>query len=112
MKTLKLEPGKTQEVYRNIGYCYINKKDYDNSIQYFMKCLNIDSLDVKSVLGLCLAYFEKNDIDSAKKYMNKAKDIEPSIKEGKVNISNMMFEEYNLGETYKKKVIKLVEELK
>ncbi len=51
--------------YEGIGYCYFQKKDYLNSVDYFKKSLEADNSSFNAYLSFASAYVNLNKLDEA-----------------------------------------------
>ncbi|CAF1094237.1 unnamed protein product [Didymodactylos carnosus] len=80
------------DIYKNLGYCYMRKTEYEQSIQYLLKSLEIkekyfpnDQLEVARLnndIGFC--YLKMNTNDLSLNYYNKA-PVETYEKEGSID---------------------------
>jgi len=77
--TIKLLPSYF-DAYYNLGVIYGNKGDIDNAIDYFTKALYIKETD-EVYLKRSLAYRLKNDMKKALEDLEKARRLNPSLKE-------------------------------
>jgi len=63
----------------NEGIEHVEKKEFEPAIESFKRCLKTDSEDSKAMVGLCIAYSGLMDIDTAREYYEKLKDIDPYL---------------------------------
>jgi len=56
--------------------------DTVSAINNFNQCLELKPDNIDAILGLALIYFYKNDLDNAKPYIKKAKELNDNLKLG------------------------------
>lgn len=61
------------------GKEYIEKQDFQPAIESFKRCIEEDPEDAKAYVGLCIAYSGVMDLDTARQYYEKLKDIDPYL---------------------------------
>lgn len=61
----------------NKGIEFYQKKDYDKTIEYFLKVININSDDYEANFFLGLSYAEKGDFKKAVEYYQKSTNVYP-----------------------------------
>ena len=104
---LKINPIKI-EALNNLGWAYLHFRNYTESLKYFEKALNIDSLEKGVLLGYALALYL-----SEKKYesdinLKKLIKLQPEFKNGMSGLEAMKEENYvftNDDETNIKKML-------
>ena len=97
--------------YDNIGYCYFEMMDYSNALKNFIYCLEKDSSKFDSMIGLSMTYYNLKKFDKSKFWMNKAIDLEPRMKKGKVGIDEIAKNGYSYSNekiTLLKKIFELM----
>lgn len=107
----KVNPGNAI-VYDNIGYCYLEKDEWANAIENFQECLNIEEKNFDAILGMSLAYYNKNDIKSAGRYFKEAENIEPILKAGMTGISDLEKSGYSYSDKQEETLRKMFNELR
>ena len=66
------------KVYRDMGIIHYNfKEDYPKAIQYYKKSLLLNPNNIKTYLGLTIAYMKNKQIEEAEKVVEEAEKIEP-----------------------------------
>ncbi|HLC72945.1 MAG TPA: glycosyltransferase [Candidatus Nanoarchaeia archaeon] len=66
------------KVYRDMGIIHYNfKEDYPKAIQYYKKSLLLNPNNIKTYLGLAIAYMKNKQIEEAAKTVEEAEKIEP-----------------------------------
>jgi protein O-mannosyl-transferase len=72
----------TAELYTNLGNCYLEKGENDHAIEKFSGGLLINGSDLDAVLGMMVAYYNKNDMATAKGYLTQAMSLYPDLNQG------------------------------
>jgi tetratricopeptide (TPR) repeat protein len=80
-KVLTLSPD-NKSALDNLGYCYLANGDYSSALENFNKCSILQPDYIDAILGVTLAYYYKNDLMNAKKYLDRAKELKPILKQG------------------------------
>ncbi len=68
------------DAWKNLGSSYGSKKEYDKSINAFLKAVELDPNNAEINYFLGLTYQFKGDMLSANKYLNRAYELNPSLK--------------------------------
>ncbi len=68
----------------NLGNLYLLLNDYDNSLKYYKKALNLDNTDENIYYNITLLYIKEKLYDKALKYCKKALEINPDFQ--KINL--------------------------
>lgn len=93
--------------YDNLGHAYLRSKDYSNAVSSYRKCIELDSKRFSAMLGLAEAYYETEDAEKSKHYLDEAKTIEPRLSEGMSGIEKLEKEGWNFSEEDKLELTKL-----
>ncbi|MBS3144279.1 glycosyltransferase [Candidatus Woesearchaeota archaeon] len=76
------------KVYRDMGIIHYNfKEDYPKAIQYYKKSLLLNPNNIKTYLGLAIAYMKNKQIEEAAKTVEEAEKIDPYNQEI-INLKN------------------------
>ncbi len=67
------------EKYFGKGKEYVDKQDFQPAIESFKRCIEEDPEDAKAYVGLCIAYSGVMDLDTAREYYEKLKDLDPYL---------------------------------
>jgi len=72
----------TAEFYDNIGNCFLEKGENDHAIDKFSAGLLINESDLDAVLGMIVAYYNKNDMVTANGYFTQALSLDQRLNLG------------------------------
>ncbi|MCP4716565.1 MAG: tetratricopeptide repeat protein [Deltaproteobacteria bacterium] len=86
-ETFRAHPNHTNALL-NIGYCYLQIKQFDKAIAYFKKYLEVIPYAAKGHNNLAIAYFSKKDYDNAIIHYKKSSELDPSYAEPHFNLGN------------------------
>ena len=67
------------EKYFGRGKKYVEKQDFQPAIESFKRCIEEDPEEAKAYVGLCIAYSGVMDLDTAREYYEKLKDLDPYL---------------------------------
>jgi tetratricopeptide (TPR) repeat protein len=70
------------KVLANLGYCFLATGDFSAALENFNKSLALQPEKIDAILGICLAYYYKNDLVNAKKYLDCAATLKPALMQG------------------------------
>ncbi|UKN03403.1 tetratricopeptide repeat protein [Paracrocinitomix mangrovi] len=89
--TLKSIDSTWYKPYYNLGYIHLIMTDeYDSAIYYFQECTKWDPTNFEAYNNLGLSWEKKGDVLNAKKYYQKAIDINPNFQLAKDNLNALM----------------------
>ncbi|MCX6159129.1 MAG: tetratricopeptide repeat protein [Ignavibacteriae bacterium] len=109
----------------NLGWSYLEnyyswilstkrglEKDINNSVQYFLKALELRPNDLDVLIGLSSAFYIYDKENKCKEYLKKAFSVEPKLKSGfnKVNVLENMG--YFYSETEKRLISEMFDKMK
>ena len=80
-KAISKQPSYYQQAYNNAGYVYLQQGKIDLAIKYFNKCLAIEDKFLAPNLNLALLYYENGDQEKAILYLERAKELAPSLQD-------------------------------
>jgi tetratricopeptide (TPR) repeat protein len=81
LRGLKID-SHTPELYTNLGDCLLEKGENDHAIEKFSSGLLLNESDLNAVLGMIVAYYNKNDMVTAKGYLTQALSLDPRLNHG------------------------------
>jgi|GEM_PF-3394248 len=76
-KDVKRDP--VAQKYFDEGKEYVEKKEFQPAIESFKRCILEDPEDSISYIGLCIAYSGVMDLETAREYYEKLKDVDPYL---------------------------------
>ncbi len=80
-KSIELNPEK-YDVYDNIGFCYLEIRNFVDAENSFNKCYHLNDSNYDALVGLSILYYEIHKYDDSKKWMKLAVEKEPRLGEG------------------------------
>src|SRR5208337_830231 len=80
-KVLAIDPNHRSTL-DNLGYCYLAKNNYSAALEKFKKCIDLQPDLIDALIGITLTYYYQNDLVNAKKYLDRAKEVKPILKQG------------------------------
>ena len=98
--------------YDNLGYFYMDKSDFENSISNFQKCLQRDDKNFDATLGLSMVYYYKGNMGYAGTYLDKAKKLEPLLNKGMNGIAELEKHRYSFSDKKKATLKRIFDEVK
>jgi tetratricopeptide (TPR) repeat protein len=112
-KAISKQPSYYQEAYNNAGYVYLQQGETDLAIKYFNKSIGERDRFVAPNLNLALLYYENGDQEKAILYLERAKELAPSLQD---SIDSVLMSKQKFGvywtEKDKDTMAKMFEELK
>ncbi len=87
-------------IYSNIGYCYMEDNQLENSLKYFKEAVGY-KLEIDQQIGLFTVQYLLKDIPAFEKSLQKAKTIEKRLNEGFKGIQKLEKEGYFYTEKHK-----------
>jgi protein O-mannosyl-transferase len=106
LKGLKIDQN-VAELHNNIGNCLIEKGEDDKAIDEFLKSIMINGADLDAVLGLLVAYYNKNDMVTAKGYLDKAMNIDQKLSYGVKGLQELERSGQILADKKKETLVKI-----
>ena len=74
--------------YYNIGYIHLlMTREYDSSIFYFERATQLDPMYYQAYNNMGFAYEKKGDLNNARKFYQKAVEINPNFQLAKDNLN-------------------------
>lgn len=67
------------EKYFGKGKDYVEEQNFQPAIESFKRCIEEDPEEAKAYVGLCIAYSGVMDLDTARIYYERLKDIDPYL---------------------------------
>lgn len=102
-------------LYENLGRFYLEKGDSVNAGSNFSKCVELDSENFYTPLNISMVYYNNNDKINSKKYLDRAKIIEPRLNRGMDGINELEQEQSGqcrYSDQKKETLKKMFEEMK
>jgi len=102
----------TAELYDNIGNCYLEKGENDHAIDNFQNSLLINESDLDAVLGMIVAYYNKNDLVTAKGYYTQALSIDQKLNLGMKGLEDLEKSGMTLSYRKRETLVKIISSMK
>ncbi len=67
------------EKYFGKGKEYVEKQNFQPAIEAFKRCIEEDPEDAKAYVGLCIAFSGVMDLNTAREYYERLKDLDPYL---------------------------------
>ena len=67
------------ENYFGKGKEYVENQSFQPAIESFKRCIEEDPEEAKAYVGLCIAYSGVMDLNTAREYYEKLKDLDPYL---------------------------------
>ena len=67
------------EKYFGKGKDYVENQNFQPAIESFKRCIEEDPEEAKAYVGLCIAYSGVMDINTAREYYERLKDLDPYL---------------------------------
>jgi tetratricopeptide (TPR) repeat protein len=96
----------------NLGYSYLATGDSVSALENFNKCIKQKPDNIDAILGVALVYYYKNDMENAKKYINRAKGLNAILKQGVEGFESFKKEGWFYSEKDDASLKKMFEEFK
>jgi len=61
------------------GVAHIENKNFQPAIESFKRCIDVDPEESMAFVGLCMAYSGLMDMDTAREYYEKLKELDPYL---------------------------------
>jgi tetratricopeptide (TPR) repeat protein len=87
-KAISMNPGQAS-YYDDLGYNYLEKKDYRSAVANFSQCLSRDDKYFDAMLGLAIAFYNQGDLEQTKSAIRRAVGAEPRLAEGMAGIEKV-----------------------
>lgn len=110
LKGLKIEAN-VPELYTNLGNCYLEKGEYDHAIDKYQGSLSINQTDLDAVLGMVVAYYNKNDKETAKGYLTQAVSLDQRLNRGIKGLNELERSGQPFSDKKKKTLVKIFSSL-
>lgn len=78
---IKKDTKKNHDVERYFGKGkeYVENQNFQPAIESFKRCIEEDPEEAKAYVGLCIAYSGVMDLNTAREYYEKLKDLDPYL---------------------------------
>ena len=81
LQGLKIDP-QNADLFAKTGSFYLEKGAVNNAIEQFQSCLKLKMNHIEAILGLAIAFYYKQDMTTASRYLSQAQNIEPELNKG------------------------------
>ncbi|MBS7230074.1 tetratricopeptide repeat protein [Flavobacterium psychroterrae] len=101
------EKKEAASILSNIGYCYLEDNQLQNSLKYFSESVNSSS-EIDQLIGLFTVQYLLNNKEAFKVTLSKAIAVEPKLKQGFKGIEMLESDGYFYTEKHKKTLKKIL----